>query len=163
MTIHDILEEYRQDKRSNRDMGDKFERLVVSYLMADPIYSDLYEEAWLWNDWPLRNNTPDVGIDIVAQERYTGEYCAIQCKFYDPEHNLQKSDIDSFFTASGKEPFTSRLIVSTTDKWSKHAEDALKDQQIPCSRLRLQDLETSPIDWSHFSYRFYSGTANGFK
>ncbi|MDP3331461.1 MAG: type ISP restriction/modification enzyme [Methylococcaceae bacterium] len=103
----------------------------------------------------------DVGIDLVARERYTGDYCAIQCKFYDPASQLQKSDIDSFFTESGKvfstnegtKSFTSRIIVSTTDKWSKHAEAALEDQQIPVIRLGVADLANSPIDWSRFSIK----------
>lgn len=106
---------------------------------------------WLWSEWPHRGKKPDVGIDIVAQERATQDICAIQCKFFDPSHQLQKADIDSFFTASGKEPFKKRLIVSTTDKWSKHAEDACNNQQVPVSRLRLQDLDQSPLDWSTFN------------
>ena len=61
---------------------------------------------------------------MVARERDTGEYTAIQCKFYEPTHTLSKGDIDSFFTASGKKPFTNRVIISTTDKWGKNAEDA---------------------------------------
>ncbi|MFK4389872.1 putative helicase [Peribacillus frigoritolerans] len=150
-TIHSILEEFRKAPRSNRDMGDKFERLIASYLMTDPMYKDKYSEVWLWSDWPLRNNRPDTGIDLVAKDRYSGEYCAIQCKFYDPSYTLQKGDIDSFFTASGKSPFSSRLIVSTTDKWSKHAEDALINQHIPVARMRVQDLADSPVDWSQFS------------
>lgn len=150
-TIHSILEEFRQAKTSNRDMGDMFERLVANYLISDPLYKDKYSDVWLWQEWPKRGNKPDTGIDLVAQERYTGEYCAIQCKFFDPSHNLQKGDIDSFFTASGKAPFTSRIIVSTTDKWSVHAEEALNHQQIPVSRMRVQDLADSPIDWSLFS------------
>jgi predicted helicase len=43
------------------------------------------------------------------------------------------------------------MIVSTTDKWSKNAEDALERQQIPVSRIRVQDLDESGIDWSQFS------------
>ncbi len=89
-------------------------------------------------------------IDLVARERETGELCAIQCKFYDPETTLRKEDIDSFFTASGKERFKSRLIVSTTDKWSKNAEEALEGQQIPGQPAPVQDLDDS-IDWSQFS------------
>ncbi|MCB1175745.1 MAG: hypothetical protein KDK39_19375 [Leptospiraceae bacterium] len=27
-------------------------------------------------------------VPIVARERYTGEYHAIQCKFFDPKHTL---------------------------------------------------------------------------
>jgi predicted helicase len=100
----------------------------------------------------------DTGIDLVARERATGDYCAIQCKFYNPAHTLDKADIDSFFTASGKRfattegerSFTSRIVVSTTDKWSKHAEKSLENQQIPAIRLRVQDLADSPIDWIRF-------------
>lgn len=152
-TIHTLLEEFRQAKTSNREMGDKFERLIANYLVTDPLYQDKYSDVWLWGEWPDRGKQPDTGIDLVAKERYTGEYCAIQCKFYDPAHSLEKSDIDSFFTASGKAPFTSRIIVSTTDKWSKHAEEALRNQQIPVTRLRVQDLEDSPIDWGQFSLK----------
>ena len=43
------------------------------------------------------------------------------------------------------------MIVSTTDKWSKHAEEALEDQTIPVTRLQFKDLADSPIDWSKFS------------
>ena len=152
-TIHGLLEEFRQAKTSNREMGDQFERLIANYFVTDPLYQDKFSDVWLWGEWPDRGNQPDTGIDLVAKDRYTGEYCAIQCKFYDPAHTLQKGDIDSFFTASGKAPFTSRIIVSTTDKWSKHAEEALRNQQIPVTRLRVQDLEDSPIDWGQFSLK----------
>jgi predicted helicase len=151
VTIYDILNEFRQAQTSNRDLGDKFERLMAAYLVTDPLYKDKYSDVWLWTEWPGRKNQPDTGIDLVAQERATGEYCAIQCKFYDPNYALQKGDIDSFFTTSGKAPFTSRMIISTTDKWSKHAEEALVNQSIPVIRLRVQDLDSSPVDWSQFS------------
>ena len=150
-TIHSILEEFRQAATSNRDLGDKFERLIANYLVTDPQYSDKYSDVWLWTEWPGRGKQPDTGIDLVAKERYTGEFCAIQCKFYDPAHTLQKGDIDSFFTASGKAPFTSRMIVSTTDKWGVHAEETLNNQVIPVTRMRVQDLADSPIDWGQFS------------
>src|SRR5260221_4873667 len=148
--IRDILDEFRIASENNRSLGDKFERLIAGYLTKDPLYADLYSDVWLWTEWPGRGKKPDTGIDLVAKERATGDFTAIQCKFLDPSHTLTKEDIDSFFTASGKAPFTRRLIVSTTDKWSKHAEDACAHQQIPVSRLRVQDLDQSPIDWSDF-------------
>jgi predicted helicase len=150
-TIHTILDEFRQAAQSNRDLGDKFEKLIANYLVTDPLYKDKYSDVWLWQEWPARGNRPDTGIDLVAKDRYTNEFCAIQCKFYDPTYTLQKGDIDSFFTTSGKAPFTSRMIVSTTDKWSNHAEDALNNQHVPVTRLRVQDLADSPVDWSKFS------------
>ncbi len=152
-TIHALLDEFRKTATSNRQLGDMFERLMVNYLKTDPIYKDLYSDVWLWDEWPGRGNQPDTGIDLVVKERATNQYGAVQCKFYEPNHVLQKADIDSFFTASGKEPFRSRLIVSTTDRWSKHAEAALQNQQIPVIRLRVQDLDKSPVDWSKYHYK----------
>ena len=152
MTIHDILAEFRDDALNNRDLGDRFERLMAGYLRTDPQYADMFgTNVWLWTEWPGRKNMPDTGIDLVAEDQYTGDIWAIQCKFFLPTHPLQKADIDSFFTASGKKPFTRRMIVSTTDKWGKNAEDAIQNQTIPTTRLRVQDLDESPIDWSAFS------------
>lgn len=146
-----ILEELREVATSPRDLGDRFEHLMANYLRQDPLYATRFSQAWLWHDWPLRGNEPDTGIDIVAQERATGEYCAIQCKCYHPDRVLDKGDIDSFFTASGRRPFTSRLIIATTDRWSKHAEQALRDQVIPVTRLGVADLAQSAVDWGQCS------------
>jgi predicted helicase len=150
-SIHDILEEFREAAIHKRDLGDRFERLICQYLKLDPLYAERFSDVWLWNEWPKKGNVGDVGIDIVAEERATGEYCAIQCKFYLPDHNLAKQDIDSFFTAAGKSFFTSCMIVSTTDKWGKNAEEALTNQSKPVTRLRVQDLDASPVDWTQFS------------
>ena len=151
-TIHDLLVEYERIAPDQRTKGLYFERLTREFLATDPVYAAQYDEVWLWQDWPGREGKTDTGIDLVARERYTGELCAIQCKFFSPTHYLTKEDIDSFFTASGKHPFTSRIIVSTTNKWSKHATDALLDQQIHTTRIGINELEESGIDWS--KYRF---------
>jgi predicted helicase len=124
---------------------------MVSYLKTDPLYQQQFSDVYMWMDWIGREGKTDTGIDLVAKDREGEGYCAIQCKFYEPDHHLQKADLDSFFTASGKRPFTSRMIISTTDLWSKHAEDALSDQRIPVTRLRVQDLDESAVDWEQFS------------
>lgn len=158
MTFQDLLDELTEASRDNRDKGDRFERLIANYLLTDPQYADRLSDVWLWAEWPYRWGADD-GIDLVARERGTGDFWAIQCKFYDPKYYLQKPDIDSFFTASGKRfgtldgefGFSHRLIVSTTDKWSKQAQTALENQTLPVSRLWFKDLADSPIDWSQFS------------
>ena len=151
-TIHDILAQFRDDARNNRDLGDRFERMIQQFLRVDPLYASLFSEVWMWTEWPLRGQVGDVGIDLVAQHRGTGEYFAIQCKFYLPEHTLSKADIDSFFTALGKPLFSKGIIVSTTDKWGKNALDAL-NQTKPVARIGTHDLEQSPVDWSKFDSR----------
>lgn len=149
-TIDAILSELRVAATSSRDLGDRFERLMRAYMTTDPLFTERFSEVWLWQDWPGRSGVADTGIDLVAAER-DGGVCAIQCKFYDRGRTLDRKDIDSFFTVSGRPPFTSRLIVSTTDRWSTHAEKALVGQAIPVGRLRVADLAESPIDWSRFT------------
>jgi predicted helicase len=107
MTIHEILHELASAATDHRDKGDKFERLISNYLRTDPLYETKYSEVWLWNDWPGRDGKADTGIDLVVRERDSGEYCAVQCKFYSENAPIEKQHIDSFFTASGKRPFTS--------------------------------------------------------
>lgn len=130
------------------DKGSKFENLIQSYLRLDPQYTDQFGDVGLWNEWPGRNGQVDTGIDMFARERGTGALVAIQCKFYDTARQLRKEQIDSFFTAAGKSDFQYGMIVSTTDNWSKHAEEALRDQSKPVTRLRFQDLADSVVDWS---------------
>lgn len=137
---------------TEREKGTYFEELILAYLRNEATYRDLYSQVWTWAEWaPAHGFTAkDDGIDLVAEVAGTGEIHAIQCKFFDPGHKLQKSEIDSFFTASGRKPFAHRVIVSTTDHWSDNAENALVDQQPPVSKITLHDLEASQIDWAKF-------------
>lgn len=147
-----LLENYRQTSKTEREKGNYFEELTVTYFKNEPTYKDLYSDVWLYADWAAEQGIDgrDTGIDLVAKTEGTDEYHAIQCKFYAEDYRIQKSDIDSFFTASGKKPFTHRLIVTTTTNWSVHAEDAMADQHIPVSKIDLDDLENSQIDWSKY-------------
>ncbi|MEU8898175.1 DEAD/DEAH box helicase [Nocardia sp. NPDC048505] len=147
MSVHKVIEELR-DIPDNLERGVKFEELMVEYFTLDPMMSQEYDAVWRWRDWPGAPSKKDTGIDLVARERDSGDLTAVQCKFYDPLHTLTKGDIDSFFTESGKEPFTNRLIISTTDRWSKHAEQAMQGQTKPVARLGLADIADSPIEWS---------------
>jgi predicted helicase len=153
MTIRSVLNEFRENSDSPRELGDKFERLMLNYLQTDPIYKECFSQVWMWMDFPKRGNMPDTGIDLVAVIRDTGDYCAIQCKCYGENQTLEKSDIDSFFTTSGTNLFKKRMIISTTNKWSKNAEAALDGQQIPVIRATIYNLENSPIDWDKFSFK----------
>ncbi len=152
--LSDLLDTYRKAAASEREKGTYFEELIVCYLRNEATYKDLYAQVWPYGEWAASQGLDrnDAGIDLVAQT-CTGEVHAIQCKLYAPEYRLQKADIDSFFTASGKKPFTHRLIVSATNHWSANAEDALIDQQPPVSKIDLNDLESSQIDWAKYQPR----------
>lgn len=150
--LSSLLDHYRQSSMSEREKGTYFEELMLCYLRNEATYRDLYSDVWTYGDWAALNGLDkrDAGIDLVAKTHGTGEIHAIQCKLYAEDYRLQKSDIDSFFTASGKKPFAHRVIVSTTNHWSTHAEEALRDQQPPVSKIDLNDLENSQIDWTQF-------------
>ncbi|MEC3894395.1 DEAD/DEAH box helicase [Nocardiopsis sp. LDBS1602] len=146
--MHDIIDSIRQHSSSNHERGSRFEKLMVAYLTHDPLYAQRFTQVWSWTEWPgAAGNKKDIGIDLVA-ETIDGGYCAIQCKFYEPQHTVQKPDIDSFFSASGKAPFTERLIISTTDKWGPNAKEVASQQQIPVSVIGLSEIDASPIGWS---------------
>ncbi len=146
------LVSFREAAVTEREKGTYFEELTETYLRHEATYKDLYSDVWMYADWAKEQGIDgkDTGIDLVAKTHGTEEYHAIQSKFYAEDYRIQKSDIDSFFTASGKKPFTHRIIVTTTNNWSSNAEDALQGQQPPVSKIDLHDLENSQIDWSKF-------------
>jgi predicted helicase len=154
-SIHDVLAELRESAFDERHKGDLFESLTKKFLEIDPFYGSYFDKVWLYGDWATESNISkqDTGIDLVARISETGEIAAIQCKFYAEGAYLDKKEIDSFFTASGKEPFRERYIFSTTDNWSKNASDAVEGQQIPTNIIRVQDLDASGVDWSGFNLK----------
>ena len=162
MQINDSFEQLMFDLRSvsqsKSDQGSKFELLMKKYFLTSPLYSEIYDQVWLWSEFPYAN-THDIGIDLVAKLRDKDEFCAIQCKFYDENNSVSKDDVDTFLSASGKafyidgveHRYSERIIVSTTDKWSSNAEETIIGQLPPVIRIRLQDLKDSGIDWDSFT------------
>ncbi|KAA0888486.1 type ISP restriction/modification enzyme [Pusillimonas sp. ANT_WB101] len=150
--LQHLLSSFRAAAVSEREKGTYFEELIVNYLRNEATYRDLYSDVWTYADWAKQQGLDgrDAGIDLVAKTQGTNEFHAVQCKFYAEDYRVQKGDINSFFTASGKSIFKHRVIVSTTNNWSTHAEDALQDQNPPVSKIDLYDLESSQIDWAKY-------------
>ncbi|MDD2799911.1 MAG: DEAD/DEAH box helicase family protein [Methylococcales bacterium] len=152
--LQDLLASHRNESKTEREKGTYFELLIKDFLKNDPTYSPQFSDVWTYAEWSNLQgiDSRDTGIDLVAKQSEEEGFCAIQCKFYDANHKMQKSDLDSFFTASGKKEFTRRLIVDTTRRdWSEHAEAALRGQKIETQRIGLNELENSPIDWSVYT------------
>lgn len=151
--LEKVLSRFRNAAVSEREKGTYFEDLIVAYFKHEPFYADRYSDVWTYKDWALAHGKDgkDTGIDLVAQERTTGNFCAIQCKFYAPDHKIEKKDIDSFMSASGQKPFVNRFIVCTTNHWGDNAEAMLDNQQIPISKIDLAALEQSVIDWEQYA------------
>ena len=150
--LDSLLNEYRTLATSEREKGAMFEELTRQFLLHDARFAHQFKEVYLWSEWPERQ-TGDTGIDLVAipADKNAG-LVAIQCKFYAPGHTVHKRDIDSFLTASGKAPFTRRILVDTSGTaWGKNSQNAIEGQHIPVSRITLADLRDSDIDWRTYA------------
>jgi len=158
MTFYQILEKYRTISFSERDKGDRFERLMKAYLLTDPKYAYKFKKVWLWNEFPSKQDLGgnDTGIDLVALTN-EGDYWAIQCKCFQEGTIISKKGIDTFFTTSGRTfkgedlkttSFSYRLWIDTTGKpFTNHAIESFNNQGIPSGRLGLYDLANAPLDW----------------
>lgn len=152
-----VLEKYRKISFSEKDKGERFERLMKAYLLTDPKYAYKFKKVWLWAEFPDRKDLGggDTGIDLVALTN-EGDYWAIQCKCYQESSTIDKPAVDSFLSTSSRQfkgedlktySFAHRLWISTTNKWGINAQDAIKNQNPPVSRINLYDLINAPLDW----------------
>lgn len=138
--------------QSPREKGEYFEKLIINFLKNEPKYKLLFKDIVTYSKWANNHGYKiiDTGIDLVGININDDKFTAIQCKFYDENHVIQKADIDSFFTASGKEYFSHRIIVTTTNNFSPNVEDALSNQLIPVQIIALDELENSNLDWEKY-------------
>lgn len=123
---------------------------MLAYLRTDPMWFSKFSNVWMWGDWPGREGEVDTGIDLVCEHRDGMGFTAVQCKCYAPTSTLDMKDLGTFFTRSGKPPFTERMIVSTTNRWTKHLQQASQGQDKPTVKVTLGDLEASSVDWSQW-------------
>ena len=150
MSFEKLVEQINNNADNQRDRGTYFEHLTKSYLKNEPTYQNEFKNVWLINEVPEEYGIPkyDIGVDLVA-EKNTGGLVAIQAKFY--KNEIRKKDIDSFLGELGKDYYDSGIIVSSTDKWGKNAENAL-DSRSDVVRIGLSDLKNSRIEWAKFSF-----------
>lgn len=157
MNFKEILHKFRTESFTEKEKGTKFERLMRSWLLTDPRYNEL-EKVWLWEEFPGRKDFggTDTGIDLVAKTEM-GDYWAIQCKCYAEDTAIDKPAVDSFLATSSRTftnevtfqttRFSNRVWISTTAHWGSNAEEAIRNQEPPVTRIGLADLNSSPVDW----------------
>lgn len=157
MAFQTLLDHYRKLAYSQRDKGDRFERLMQAFLLTDPQYAYRFQKVWLWNEFPGKKDLggSDTGIDLVALT-VDGDYWAIQCKCYQDTAIIHKPEVDSFLATSSRHfrnedlqtvGFAHRLWISTTNNWGPNATAAISNQNPPVSRISLSYLIEAPVDW----------------
>lgn len=157
VSFEQIIEKYRENSTSERNKGDKFERLMQAYLLTKPTYKNLLSDVWLWSDFPYKKDFgtggKDTGIDIVCRT-HEGEYWAVQCKCYQADKKIDKAMVDSFVSTSsfefdtkdGKKTFSFRIWIDTTyDGFNAEAQNVV--ERLKISRIGLIDLKNDDVDW----------------
>lgn len=127
--IDRILQSYCDAAVTEREKGTYFERLALAFFFSDPVQAEDCEAVWSWSEWAQANgwDGKDVGIDLIAKLRNEDGFAAIQAKFYAAKTLIQKSHIDSYISASGKEPFRRRVVLDTTEReWGTNAEEMIR-------------------------------------
>ncbi len=144
MRISNALEEI-QFHRLHQTDGQWLEALTARFA---PMIADWdIREAWSWMEWPERSTyypeTPDIGIDVVAQRRSDDRFIAIQCKSrklnaHGRGADITKKEFDSFLAVSGDDRWAERWLVVNGDvRLSSNA-----DKTVGQKRVTLVNIET---------------------
>lgn len=154
ISAYKLIKEKLQAIPNSHDKGSLFEKISKRFLQEHDSANE-YESIKLWNDWELRNNEGDRGIDIVIQTT-SKEYIAVQCKFH--QNSISYNDISTFLhkllTGVGGVKFKKGIIIST----SNLTRAALKEieqtrstgKDIDIDIITEEDFIYSRIDWEKF-------------
>ena len=161
--FYTLLDHMRTLANNARDKGDMFERLMCQVLAIASPYSDRFSKVQLYREWATEHpecvpNARDIGIDLVAtliESEWQGpnkeaRYSAIQCKFYNNDSSVPKSEVDSFISASSTKYFAERLLVATNKGWSANAVQTIELQEKPTTILSLDKIKHLNVDWSQY-------------
>lgn len=146
-TFDDVLEKMRRESRSTKELGNKFENLMLDFFRTDRYYSNRFLKVYTWRTWPDNDGHPDTGIDLVAEER-DGTLCAIQCKCHSDESTLALKAISNFPALATGKKFGRMVLVYTGGNITSNAERLLRSHR--CQVIRSEDLRSSSFDWSAY-------------
>ncbi|GAA8818819.1 hypothetical protein VN1328_13000 [Helicobacter pylori] len=138
---------------NNALKGSLFEKISKRFLKEHDS-ADEYESIDLWNDWKLRGNEHDRGIDMVITTT-SKEYIAVQCKFH--QDRISYPEIATFLnklqSGVGEVRFKKGIIISTSNLSSnalEEIEQIRKSKGIDIVEISEEDFIYSQIDWEKF-------------
>jgi predicted helicase len=161
-TFDEIIKKYRENSTSERDKGDKFERLIKAYLETKPVYKAVLSDVWLWADFPYKKEFgtggKDTGIDIVCRT-HEGDYWAVQCKCYLPDAKVDLETV--IFNGLNLRGIYGRKVWDTWYKMSTMLQAGLDISEIITHRYDVKDFAKGfedmisgqsgkvILDWAH--------------
>lgn len=153
-SVYDALDPIVNGSITEKEKGTKYEAACIYFLKSDPYWSDYFsrvgslEQACGWDDCPI-HDTKDIGIDLVAQERLSGDWWAIQCKCYDSTKALPKAVCDSFFSrVLTDDSIVGYAIMTSAAGMGKNLAKLIANSS--CMFIDTAKMAASNIDWTTF-------------
>ncbi|WRE26850.1 DEAD/DEAH box helicase [Helicobacter pylori] len=154
ISAYKLIKEKLQAIPNLRHKGSLFEKLSKRFLIEHDSANE-YESIKLWNDWELRGNKGDRGIDMVITTA-SKEYIAVQCKFH--QDNISLNDISTFLSqlqaGVGEVRFKKGIIISTSHLTRAALEEIEQIRStgmgIDIDEITEEDFIYSQIDWEKF-------------
>lgn len=153
-SVYDALDPIVNGSITEKEKGTKYEAACIYFLRSDPFWSDFFsrvgslEQACGWEDCPI-HDTKDIGIDLVAQERTSGFWWAIQCKCYDSKKALPKAVCDSFFArVLTDDSIVGYAVMTSAGGMGKNLEKLIANSS--CMFIDTAKMAASNIDWTTF-------------
>ncbi|WP_205584814.1 DEAD/DEAH box helicase [Helicobacter pylori] len=154
ISAYKLIKEKLQAIPNQRLKGSWFEKVSKHFLLEHDSANE-YESIKLWNDWELRNNEGDRGIDMVITTA-SKEYIAVQCKFH--QDSISLNDISTFLAklhnGVGEVRFKKGIIISTSNL-TRAAQQEIEQTRsigmdIDIDIISEEDFIYSRIDWEKF-------------
>ncbi len=153
ISAYELIKEKLHAIPNLRHKGSLFEKISKQFLQEHDSANE-YESIDLWNNWKLRGNKGDRGIDMVITTT-SKEYIAVQCKFH--QDNISLNDISTFLSQlqAGVDEvrFKKGIIISTshlTRAALEEIEQIRKSKGIDIVEITEEDFIYSQIDWEKF-------------
>ncbi len=124
-----------------------FENIMVDFFKTDRHYRNRFVKIYKWGSWPDNDGKPDTGVDLVAEEA-DGTKCAIQCKCYDKESNLDMKKVSQFITTAKAYEIENLILVYTGEYISRNAMNVLTKTK--CHIMTSAHLRAGSVDWRTF-------------
>lgn len=152
-SFNDVLYQLKEYGYTNSARGTIFEEFCENILKKSNFFKDDVDQVWYWKDFPGNNYLHDNGIDLVVHTK-NDEYWAIQCKFYDFESTISKSDIDTFISATTRKfkidnktyDYAKKYVFSTTEKITDNSKG------LDFTLFGPEQIENCGIDWSNYNF-----------
>ena len=145
------LDKIRAKSSNTVEQGAAFEKLSKIYFENDDIQKQEFNKIWHYKDWARENpsfSQTDIGIDLVGELKNDKGLAAIQCKFFQSDHQITKEDLDSFVSASSNEIFSRLILIDTSNEdLGSNAKSMIDNLNKTYQRIQKFDLENSRIDW----------------